>query len=318
MRLMEGALVRRVGERGAGGGIGPWYHRGMKRVFLVFAAAAMGMPGCIAWEIRDEIRATNQHLCEVTPALAMTLHSVDQTNREIAKTQVLLAEVQAALASTQKQIDELHASLKTTDGTVAGVAGTLGNTNPVLTDLSAELERLRMLNDVHTTLQKVETSLGPLSKAMGSLGGAVSFLGLGGDASRDVLAEEERMRAAGGGAGSAAAEAGDGVQGGAEKADPLLGTWVMVYPPPGGDEEGADANPARITIFSADGRFITDAEGEKPSGGTWKREGRALTLTFDAAVPGQPPMVETLELLTLNARTLTLRREDVIRVHARP
>ncbi|MCC6321551.1 MAG: hypothetical protein IT438_08985 [Phycisphaerales bacterium] len=301
----------------------------MKPIMHIVTVLALSplLSGCIAWEIRDEIRATNQNLCEVKPALVHTLHSVEETNQKIAVTQAQLAEIQAALVVTQSKLDAVHASLTRTDEHLTTVGGTLGQTNPKLVDLDGGLERMKVLNDVHATLKDVQAALGPLSGAMGSLGGAMSFLGLSSDSSTDLLEAEEESAAADAApveasaadstAKPAAGSAADASEAGASKRpDPLLGTWVQVYPPPSAQAPGTTS--VRITVVTADGRVVSAHDGQKPRSGKWTRQGRTLTFSFDPVSAGAQPEVETGELLSLNSRALTIRVGDSIRVHARP
>ncbi len=281
------------------------------------------LPGCIAWEIRDEIRTTNRHLCEVEPALVHTLHGIEETNRRI-------AEVHAAIQATQSQLADVQSELGKTEARLIAVSGTLDQTNPKLNNLDDGLERMRILNEVHATLKDVHKSLGPLGAAMGSLGGAMSFLGMGGDASPDLLEQEASaaQAAAAPAAGATAPAREPGAEpevaepAGTKRPDPILGTWVLVYPPPpaatGASTPAAATTRGRITIIMADGRFITAEDGRAPRTGRWMRQGRNLTFTYEPSDPGAAPEVESGELLTLSSRTLTIRRGDVIRVHARP
>lgn len=293
---------------------------------VLAAAAAPWLSGCIAWEIRDGIRETNQHLSDVKPTLVHTLNSVDQTNREIDATQAQLTEVQAAIAATNAQISAMHALLGETKAQLVTVEGTLVQTNPKLNDLDGGLTRMKILDEVHASLKQVNAALGPLSSAMGSLGGTMSFLGMGGDSSPDLLAHEQPAPAPDAEpaepSAAAAPAAGATSEDASKRPDPLLGTWVLVYPPPapapGGAPAAATHGASRITVFTADGRFIVADDGRPPQGGIWKREGRTLTMTLDPAPGDTSPRVESGELLTLSTRTLTIRRGDVIRVHARP
>ncbi|MFN7021468.1 MAG: hypothetical protein ACK4WH_09095 [Phycisphaerales bacterium] len=280
----------------------------------------IALPGCIAWEIRDEIRATNQHLCEVKPALVHTLHSVEETNQAIARTQAQLAEVQAALTQTQTHLASVHFSLKRTDGNLVAVGDTLGQTNPRLGDVQGELERMRILTEVNATLKDVHSTLGPLGRAMGSLGGAMSWLGMRGDASTDLLSTEAPA-ASPDGAGAETAGVDAQEVAGTKRPDPILGTWIMVYPLPSAAPAGSPTSSSpspRITVVMADGRLLAVESGQRPRNGRWERSGRSLTLTLDAEAPGGQPETETAEILTLNTRTMTLRRGDDLRVHARP
>lgn len=308
---------------------------------LIAAAFTLPLSGCVAWEIRDEMRVTNRHLCEVTPALGHTIAMVEETNQKIAATNTRLDDVHASLARTQAQLTAVYDALRLTDENLVSVGGTLVETNPKLNSLDGGLDRMKILNDMHATLKEVNATLGPLNKAMGSLGGAVSFLGLS-ENSQDLLAEESTEPSdsatalatpsanpaaptpAAGTPASGEAVVSSGTPGtpatpaassrsGPDRQDYLLGTWVQVYPPPIPPETAG-----RVIILTADGKFIT-AQNNKPlRAGRWTRKERTFTANYDAA-PGQPtPEPEVRDLLTLTSRTLTLRRGDEILVFARP
>jgi hypothetical protein len=307
------------------------------------------LSGCIAWEIRDEMRRGNDQLCEANAAVVHSIHQMAEIDEDAQRTAARLSEVQVALTQTTAQLSDVQlaltqttaqlarveGALQGTDQHLALVDGSLGQMQPKMTDINGGLDRMAILSDVHATLKEMEKTLVPMSSTMGSVGGAMSFLGLGGDSTPDVLTEEERAAAAAASAKTGAAETGApaaGHAGGVEadaadpnapkRPDPLLGTWVLVYPPPAPASSGTGAqNSKRILVMMADGRFLVAENGGKPRTGHWSRMRRQMTMTYDLE-PGAPagamPEVETGELLTLNSRTLTVRKGDTIRVHARP
>lgn len=275
----------------------------MRKLQLTVALLLTGvlLPGCIAWEIRDEVRTTNEHLCEVGPTLAYTLHGVEETNRQIELTNARLAEVQAALALTQAQLSTVQATLKQTDEHMVAVSGTLGSTNPKLDDLGGALK--------------------PLSGAMGSLGGAMSFLGMS-SSSEDLLAEESaapkeeapKVEATGAAPSAEPEVSGAGAEDkGGKRPDPVLGTWVLIYPPPAPPQ-----TIGRIFVLTSDGRFMLVEQSKPIRPGSWGRRGRTLYFTYDAVQGGPAAVPETGELLTLNSRTLTIKVGDAIRIYSRP
>lgn len=294
----------------------------MKRTLFLLVCVSM-LPGCIAWEIRDEMRVTNQHLCEVKPMLVQTLLNIEDTNDKIDQTNARLVEVHGTLSETYAQLVVVHASLGKTHEHLTAMDTALGRTNPKLLDLDAGLERLRVLDQVNTSIRDVHGALRPLSSAMGSLGGAISFLGFG-DSAMDAP-PEQGVQAAGEGpdVNEHATPAA-----GARRPDPLLGTWVMVYPPPEGDR-----SLAKIMVLSADGKFVAAVGGGSPKEGAWSRDGKFVTFEVGSDRPqpasggaantgqtasAQETVTERVELLTLNARTLTVRSGETIRVYAKP
>lgn len=283
---------------------------------LIAAALTLPLSGCIAWEIRDEMRVTNQHLCEVTPALGHTIAMVEETNQKIAATNTRLDDVQASLTRTQAQLTAVYDALRQTDENLVSVGGTLVETNPRLNSLDGGLDRMSILNDMHATLKEVNATLGPLNKAMGSLGGAVSFLGLSGG-SQDLLSAEAGPTDSTGTQPAAPASGTPAADGTPQQLPPrqefLLGTWVQVYPAPIAPE-----TVGRVIILTPDQKFIT-AQGNAPlQTGRWERKDRTFTAEYDAAPGAQPQAPEVRELLTLTSRTLTLRRGNEILVFTRP
>jgi hypothetical protein len=228
--------------------------------------------------------------------LAYTLHEVEETNRQIELTNARLAEVQAALANMEAQLAALESVIRHTDEHMVAVTGTLGSTNPKLDDLGGALK--------------------PLSGAMGMLGGAMSFLGRS-SSSEELLTEEEEEPKADTADGTRAGEP-DASTSGAEatstkRPDPVLGTWVLVYPPP-----VSPRTIGPIVVLTADGRFILVEQSKPIRPGSWSRHGRTLSFSYDAVKGGPTNEEEKGELLTLNSRTLTMKVGEAIRIYSRP
>jgi hypothetical protein len=308
------------------------------RLILLALLACPFLSGCIAWEIRDEVRAANAHVCETNGAIGHTLdrlaeinQDIKQTNAQMVQVQTALAqttgqlkEVQTALAQTTGQLATVYASLQKTDEHLVGVGATLDVTHPKLTTLDNDLERMRILTDVQASLKEVQKALGPLGKSLGVLSSAASFFGGGGEEA-DLLAHETEPAPTGEGvaspgaepppAGAAAAKAPPAApaEPAAPKQDMLVGTWLLVYPPAAPPQRSGKA-----LIITADGAYI-EAEPDKPLlRGQWTRTRRNITFRPAAASPGQAPGEVTAELITLSMRTLTLRRGDEIKVYNRP
>jgi hypothetical protein len=244
---------------------------------MMLITFALALPGCIAWEIRDEMRVTNQHLCEVKPLLVQTLLNVEETNEKIERTSAQLSEVYGALTQTHDQLVQVHASLRRTHEHLLAVDGSLGRMDPQLSRLDDGLERLRVLDDVNSSIKHVHDALRPLSGAMGSLGGTLSFLGVG-DSSGDLLAEPAPSAPVEAPAGGEPAVAHESTR----RPDPLPGTWVLVYPPP-----QEDSNPAKVLVLAPGGTFVVAIGGGLPTAGTWSREGRFVTF---ATTPDLKPI----------------------------
>lgn len=306
--------------------------------------------GCIAWEIRDQMRAANSHIARTEWRLEDVTRDIEETSTRLAQVQATLTQTEATLAGTHAtlaqvsgQLTAVHASLQKTDDHLVAVGALIETTHPKLTTLDGDLDRMMILGDVNTSLKNVDLALKPLSKSMGMLSSAASFFG-GGD-NQDLLAREsvpsepatpepaprdEGAAAAAPGASppvvasppaaTAAATPPSPATTGTPPApgtraapaepprpDLLVGTWLLVYPPPAPPQRYG-----RAIILTADGAFL-DAEPDKPlSRGHWTRTGRSVTMRPDAGDEA------TAELLTLTTRTLTLRRGDEIKVYSRP
>lgn len=299
------------------------------KTIIMLAACASFLPGCIAWEIRDEMRTANRQLCDANPSLVHAVHGMESVNQDIVQTNAQLAQVQILLERTNGQLTDVYALLKKTDEDLVAVGGTLNQTQPKMTSLDGQLERMMVINDVQNQLKEVNSALGPLGKSLGSLGGAMSFLGMG--SSGDVLDDEHPPAPAGSGQG--AESAGAGTASGAGTGGPtsdaalmrrelLAGTWIQVYPPP-----TPPRTSGRVLVLMGDGGYLQAEEGQPLISGKWKREGRTATLTPEGAsggggaqgaAAGAGAGVEKFDLVTLSAQTLTLRQGDSIRVFARP
>lgn len=279
---------------------------------LLLPSVVALMPGCIAWEIRDEMRQVNQHLGEIDPVL---LH-----------TRGLLANVKEDLRQTNAKLDDMQAQIVRTREQLVIVEATLESTDPKLSTVNTGLESMRVINDVQKTLTAVDSKLGPLSKTLGSLGGTLSFLGGGSEESDAELLDAETQTAA---ADTAEAVQGEQVAGAdpnqageksaAASASPrrrdlLVGTWLMEFPPPMPPEEESVA-----LIFQSDGTYLRAVGGKPASSGRWERDGRNLTFTPSGAGPDKPGIqVSTVELMSVSLRTLTVKVGDKVRVYSRP
>lgn len=287
----------------------------MKRILPLALPLAL-LPGCIAWEIRDEMRTVNQRLADVQPVLVETRENLVRVNQDINTTNTQLAQVQTLLAQTNTQLTDVYARLGRVDEHLVAVGGVLGETNPKLVSVDTQLERMRILNEINPSLAQVNAALAPLSKSMGALGGAMSFLGLS-DSGADLLDEPDPEPAP-----ATAPEAEEGAPAeasevaaatGPRRSDPFAGTWVMVYPPPKPPQ-----TIGRIVVVSSDGSYLEAQEGMPLTTGRWARKDRTLTMTPDAAPGGAPAREMTVEVITLTTRTLTVRNAEEIRVFARP
>lgn len=289
------------------------------KTMLPLVPCALLLPGCVAFEIRDEVRTANRQLCDANTTLVHVVHGMESVNQDIDQTNAQLARVQVLLEQTGDRLDGVHALLKKTDDDLVAVDATLSRTQPKMDSLDGQLERMRVIYDVQAQLQEVNSALGPLGKSLGSLGGAMSFLGMG--SSGDVLDDEPTPGAPAPTPGTGAGAPVDGAA--SMRRELLAGTWIQVYPPP-----KPPRTSGRVLVLMGDGGYLLAEEGAPVVSGRWKRDGRTATLTPDAKQGGSggagagsaaaAGSEEKYELVTLSARTLTLRQGDWLQVYARP
>lgn len=279
--------------------------------------AATSLPGCIAWEIRDELRTVNQRMGEVDALLIDTREDVRATEAEIVRTNALVAEVYAAmaqtnshLAQTNQELDRVYAALETVDRRLVAVTDSVTTTNPLLTSTNSELERLRVLTDVNQQLDRTNTALKPLAGTMAALTDTMSFFGGGSD--EPVTDDPEPGpgdRQTAGAPPTDSTPASDSApaadttrtppasapgEAPARRTDPITGTWILAYPAPrdAGEQPLADSStPAtnpQVIVLLADGRFLAAERGRQLIGGTWTRSGRTLSLTPEPSAGGEP------------------------------
>jgi hypothetical protein len=101
---------------------------------LVMGVGVSMMPGCIAWEIRDELRKTNN---ELTTKLAM----LETTND-------LLAAITVDMGKTNELLGELKADLGTTNTTMGDIQGRLAVLEPITKSLDSLDESLKTVKSL--------------------------------------------------------------------------------------------------------------------------------------------------------------------------
>ncbi len=233
------------------------------RSFIALCLGALGalggvlvLPGCIAGEIRDEVKLTNQRLDMVQESLK----KLDATNLSLTTTNTSLEVVEGQL-QTLKSVDT---SLVRLDGHLASLRGTIGKLDGVIPFLdlgSGDVTPTEGTSPAVGTAPvadkpEIITSVPP---AEGAAPGTQS------QDARDAVAS------------------GAGVQGAATR-EPLLGTWLTEHPGRGG-----------VLVLLPDGRYVFSIARENALGmiaasnaierGTWKRIDRS-TLEFNVITEG--------------------------------
>jgi septal ring factor EnvC (AmiA/AmiB activator) len=287
----------------------------MHRSLLLALAliATLPLSGCVFWQIRDGVRDTNGRLDTVDQSLGNTNSRLDQVNSEL-----------KALQGDLKRLDTTNAELLN----VQGDLGRLDTTNASLTNVQARLETLQSINQ---SLGKMDVHLSSLRKTIGRIDGMIPFLDLGtdepvadpapaaepsADAAVAVAPTDAAAPAPAPADGSAPAPAASKPAG---PKDALLGPWIRQFP---------DRTVA--LVFQDAGRYLmqTSPPGQPRTSesGTWKREGKAITLTSDPVQVKLPdgktePRTTTrkLDILTQTTKSLTLNGpEDGLLVFTKP
>jgi uncharacterized protein YoxC len=218
----------------------------MKRLILLVVPVLTILPGCVVWEIRDELRTANAKLGEVDDSLT----KIDRTNDSIVKTN-------EALDHTNKIIADVEQGLKRID-----------TTNSSLDGLDKQLSLLR---SIESSLTRLDQHLASLRRTIGRIDSAIPFLGLGGDESPEPAAAsatpDETPKTDTQTPSEPKAARG--------QKEPLAGIWVSQYP-----------DQALAIIIATEGRYVrsTRTISSKESTtvterGGWKRED-AKTLRF--------------------------------------
>jgi hypothetical protein len=89
----------------------------------VLVGGAM-MPGCVVWDIRDELRQTNARIDSIKIDLAKTNELLESVNTELATTNATMTNVQerlAVLEPIQDSLDSLDESMKTVKGIIENI-----------------------------------------------------------------------------------------------------------------------------------------------------------------------------------------------------
>lgn len=255
---------------------------------LAMVMAAMGvLPGCVAWQIRDEMRAANARLIDVQGTIVQTNERLDRVESGLTR------------------LDQTNTLI----GTVEQGLGRIDSTN---TSLSTLEQQLALLNSINTSLSRLDTHLAALRRTIGRIDSVIPFLDLGGDAPVDAPPPPAQAGAAGEGAApTAEAGAAGQAEGQAARRDPLLGVWVPV------PEDGND-----VYVLDADGSFVHSMRGQ----GTWRREGSRVEFTVAEVTTTRPDGTTDVraaqtwawEILHVTARSVAVRQRDVMRVYARP
>jgi hypothetical protein len=252
---------------------------------LALLSLLLGLPGCVVWEIRDEMRGVNSRLDVVDASLT-------EVNDELTDIEVQLSDVRGSIEQTNTYLDTVY--------------GGLDDTNTSLADMQV---RLALLRSVQTSLTNIDTHLASLRKTINRIDGAIPFLSLGGDEVIETpAAEPEDGSSAPETVVKAEGEAGEATAASAparRRNDPLVGVWISAQPSDGTTLVLQPEN--RYMLSRTDDLGATSRES-----GEWERSGSTITLT-PAAGKGT-----SWTIVLQTTRSVTVDNGEQIRVFVKP
>ncbi|HVZ93316.1 MAG TPA: hypothetical protein VG797_02285 [Phycisphaerales bacterium] len=277
----------------------------MIKALLVLIALPF-LSGCVAWEIRDDLRMANF-----------------QVN-----------DVKCDLEKVHGQLDGLKSTLDTTNEELAQVKSALGLTNSDLSTANAALgtvhERLRLLQSIDASMTKLDGHLASLRRTISKLDDVIPFFEFGdetpvetppvtavttdgGETSSSPAAATETSAAAP----TAAATPTDAgpAQTSKPKRNPLIGTWIRQFP--------KDQVDGLILLDETHAYYLTGGGSKIPA--TWAISGSTLTLTFEPQTVKKPDgtsetktPVRVWTIIIQSPRTLTMESDRMVQVFAKP
>lgn len=265
-------------------------------ILLVLSVFLVQTGGCVFWDIRDEVRKSNERIDAV---------------------ETKLAETNAGLEGTNARLDGVTEKLRGVDHSLQR----LDETNRSLSDVQT---RLALLKALQTSLASIDVHLASLRKTVGRIDGMIPFLDLGTseDGAPTAAAVAVETPADGAAAPPAApAEGGPAKSAGGERGrDALVGVWVTQYP---------DRSTALVLIEG--GRYLRHraATAGAPAtieSGTWKRDGKSVTLVSDPrpvtradGTTGAGSTTTAWEIVSQSVKSLAVKGEgDSIIVLSKP
>ncbi len=109
---------------------------------LMLLAMLWTLPGCIVWEIRDQLVAVNESLVDVDEKLN-TLEALEETNRKLATLQVQIESLQDQL----EVLETIDASLSSVNTTLASLDRTLASILRIVRQIDGAIPFLRFTDD---------------------------------------------------------------------------------------------------------------------------------------------------------------------------
>lgn len=226
------------------------------------------LPGCVVWDIRNEMRKTNAHVGAVQESLTATNQRLDGVDSQLSATNQKLTGVDSQLSGTNERLTGTNERLQGTNTSLSGVE-----------------EQLALLREINSSMGKLDTHLASLRKSIGAINGMLPFLGLD-DAPAEVSTPSGDQPVAAEGAAASdpgAANNATSAPTPTPKREVLVGVWVSTYP-----------DRSRAIIVMADGKYLwskPDAKGKSTivERGAWSKDAGTLRLQADGA-PAAAPM----------------------------
>lgn len=296
------------------------------RPLILLVLAAPFLTGCVAWEIRDEMRIATYQLEDVKCSLE---------------------KVQAQLREVKSTVDTANAGLDRADERLTQSNKTLANVDADLDRLDRTNESLVATNETLVTMKgsiaRVDEHLGSLRRTISRLDNAIPFFDFGDEspvesapAQASAAAPEAPAAAdapiapqpaegaaptqASAPAGASTPSAPTTTEQTPARRDPLIGTWISQFP--------KEQDVAIILLADSKGFYVMGG----PSGGggakipaAWKRDGQTLTLELSSSPDsrtGQPANNNTITftytIIAQTQRTLTVESTNGVMVLAKP
>lgn len=310
----------------------------MQRTILSAAAVSLFclLPGCIAWEIRDEMRTANSSLAGANWRLDEAGARMTAANQRLDVANERLQRVDERVILTQSILQSVKAELEKSNERLLAVEAELEKTEPLISTANARLEEMMVLQNVQKSLISINATLGPLGQSMSTMGSVVSMLGLGGEPEPAPAAAPSPAGAGMGAEGQpVAATAPDapvpsGSAAPARAPNLLAGTWLLTFPVPPDGPAKAQAQQALVILST--GQFMLANGGMPLATGSWTQQGKTLTLTPTSPAPsapgvgapavpvGQPPAPApiVMEVLHNTPRQLSVKIGNDVRIYTRP
>ena len=146
-------------------------------LLLTFAAiAAFLLPGCIVWDIRDQLKQANAQLAEVNGSVTVTHSEIQQVKNRLNTMNADLGTTNDKLLEANTKLVDVQSGLTRVDTTNSS----LGTLDQQLTSMQA-------------SLTKIDGHLASLRGTIGKLDSAIPFLDLGGDDTEELASERDHV-----------------------------------------------------------------------------------------------------------------------------